>query len=114
MLSEIIESMMADINEATKETKKGKRYFRNDYEGIAEQKRLDFVTEKGVPIFGVRIEDDEEVVFKVSFREDYNDKDDYWFVRPSDCDDLIEYLTNMKKILIMENQMKTSGDKLAS
>jgi len=114
MLDKLIESMMADIEGLTKEEKKGKRYIRNDYEGIAEKKRLDFVTTKGVPVFALRVEDEEDVAFRISFREDINDKYDYWFVRAEDCDDLIEYFTKMKEILITENQMKEGKGKLSS
>ena len=114
MLDELIEKIMKDIEDLEMDTKKGKRYIRNDYEGIAEEKRLDFVTTKGVPVFALRVEDVEDVAFKISFREDINDKFDYWFVRAEDCDDLIEYFTKMKEILIVENQMKEGKGKLSS
>ena len=114
MLDELIEKIMKDIEDLEMDTKKGKRYIRNDYEGIAEEKRLDFETSHGVPVFAVRIESEDDIVFKISLRENINDKFDFWYVRPVDCDDLIEYFTKMKEILIAEGQMKKNKGKLSS
>lgn len=113
MLEQLMEAISSKIESLEEEANKGKRYLRNDYEGIVEQKRLDFVTSEGVPIFARRVESD-DVCFKVSFRENPKNSKDFWFVRAVDCDDLIEYFTTMKNILIMENKEKENGGKLAS
>jgi len=114
MIKEILEVAENMISRMEDEKEKGKRYIRNDYEGIVEKKRLDFVTTEGVPVFAVRAEGEDDVSFKVSFKEKISEPDDYWFVCAQDCDDLIEYFTKMKNILIMENQEKQNGGKISS
>lgn len=113
MLDQLLQSISEKIESLEKEDNKGKRYLRNDYEGIVEEKRLDFVTSEGIPIFAKRVESD-DVAFRISFRENPKNGQDFWYVRTVDCDDLIEYFTKMKNILIMENEVKQSGGKLSS
>lgn len=106
MMSEALESIL----DGGDTENKGKRYFRNDFTGVHERKRMDFVTREGAKCFAELIDesdDDGEPVFKWGIN---NSLEDYWFIREGDVEDLIEYFTDMKNNLAVIKATKAAAD----
>lgn len=105
MMSEALESIFEDVDTENE----GKRYLRNDFTGVHERKRMDFVTRGGAKSYAVLVtgDDDGEPLFKWGIKENL---EDYWYLREGDVEDLIEYFTDMKNNLAVIKATKAAAD----